>query len=112
MYVRANSTPASAPGGHVWEDETSVVEVPDHLGTELVRIAGQFSEVLPGDPDHPGLPADDLEPGDGDERDLLEPVEDPEDLLGEIAKKPCGKEGCGNNAKPGQDFCHWHKPKE
>jgi hypothetical protein len=90
MYVKAHNTPASAPGGHSWEDEGSVVEVPDHLGTELIRIAGQFSEVLPGDPEHPG---------------------DGEDLIGAPAKKPCAREGCKNSAKSGMDTCHWHRPK-
>lgn len=46
--LRSTITPASAPGGHVWDDETTVVEVEDELATVLLRIpdAG-FVEVLP-----------------------------------------------------------------
>jgi hypothetical protein len=77
MYLKAHSTPASAPGDHVWEDESSVVEVPDELGHQLARMPWVFSEVLPGDPE----------------------------------KKRCSHEGCKNNAKADQDYCHWHLPK-
>lgn len=52
-FLRANTTPASAPGGHVWADAKTVLEIPDDLANELLHIAGQFCEVLPGDPDHP-----------------------------------------------------------
>jgi hypothetical protein len=91
MYLKAHSTPASAPGDHVWEDESSVVEVPDELGHQLARMPWVFSEVLPGDPDHPGL-------------------EEPEQQGGP-EKKRCSHEGCKNNAKADQDYCHWHLPK-
>lgn len=129
MYLKARVTPASAPGGHAWEDGTSVVEVPDELGHELAKITHQFTEVLPGDPDHPGglepslEPEDDLDPGTGEGRDELEPekeneehlepADEDEDLIGEApyTPKPCGREGCGNFAKRGEDFCRHHIPK-
>jgi len=106
MYVKANTTPASAPGDFVWENEDNIVEVPDDLGTQLLRIAGQFTEVLPSDPEHP-----DYVPPEPGEIDPPEWQGGEDDLIG-VTKKPCGHEGCKNNAKPGQDYCHWHQPKD
>jgi hypothetical protein len=51
-FLRATTTPAAAPG-HVWHSPEDVVEVPDGLAHELLHIADQFTEVLPGDPRHP-----------------------------------------------------------
>lgn len=127
MYLKARFTPASAPGGHTWEDETSVVEVPNELGHQLAQIRHQFYEVLPGDPDYPGLepaPApneldlgtvdgpDPLEP-EKDAQEHLEPTEPEEDLIGETSSGPkmCARENCGNFAKRGEDFCRHHLPK-
>jgi hypothetical protein len=75
MHVKAKNTPASAPGGHTWENEHQIVEVPDNLGTDLLRI-GQFTEVLPTDPEHPLYvePEPDGDPGDPEDGlELLEP---------------------------------------
>ena len=85
MHVKAKSTPASAPGGHTWEDPSDIVEVPDHLGNELIRIAGQFSEVLPTDPEHPHN--------------------------SEPTRRGCAKDGCKSIPKLGHDWCRWHEPK-
>ena len=58
MFLTTDNTPASAPGGHVWDHPGHVVEVADELGHELLNIAGAaFREILPGHPDHPGTAA-------------------------------------------------------
>jgi hypothetical protein len=106
MHARANFPPASAPGGYVWESEHDIVEVPDALGNDLIRIAGQFTEVLPTDPAHPHFTEPELQ--DGDEE--LEPVEDHED---EVVVEQCTAtkaDGTRCKAKPvpGQQVCTWH----
>jgi hypothetical protein len=45
IYLRATTTPAAAPGGLVWDNPDSVVAVEHDLAAELLKIAGQFSEV-------------------------------------------------------------------
>lgn len=47
MLVRHRTGSTSAPHGHYWENPGDVVEVPDDLGNELLRISAEFEEVLP-----------------------------------------------------------------
>lgn len=92
MHVKATVTPASAPGGHTWEDENVIREVPDALGTDLLRIAGQFVEVLPTDPEHPHYVAPEETPADEDdpEPEVVELEEPPR--TGPLASKKAWQE--------------------
>lgn len=63
MLVRNNHGGCTAPGGYEWSEPGSVVEVPDWLGNDLIRIGGDFEEVAATAATDEG-PAVDLD-GDG-----------------------------------------------
>lgn len=52
MLVRNKAGGASAPGGYYWENPGDILEVPNDLGNDLVRIGHDFEEVLPHEVDH------------------------------------------------------------
>lgn len=47
MLVRHRTGSTSGPHGYFWENPGDVVEVPDALGNELLRISDEFEEVVP-----------------------------------------------------------------
>jgi hypothetical protein len=104
VYVR-KAAAGSTSHGYVWALDGAVVAVTPAEAAELFAIRdGGFSEVLPGDDDHPGFPAvEDAPPADP--RGGIEVDPDPADItreeeLARQAEKPADKPAPKADEKP------------